>query len=129
MATRQVAVTGLGLMTGLGLDLETSWQAMLKGARATKRFTLFDPDGLACPFGVELPDGAEDVFARRIKRRRRSQMTRGTMLAVVTADMAWEDAAIDTSRVDPARVGVVVGTCGTGYVAEAGGALSTSSAR
>ncbi|MCP4640560.1 MAG: beta-ketoacyl-[acyl-carrier-protein] synthase family protein [bacterium] len=115
MSLPSVAVTGLGLMTGLGLDLEHSWKGLLAGLSPIQPFDLFDAADLACPYGVQLPEGADDLFKGRIKKRRRSQMTRGTMMTVVTAQMAMEDAAIDLEAADKTRIGVVVGATGTGY--------------
>jgi len=119
--TRSVAVTGLGLMTGLGLDLGSCWAGLLEGRNAVRRFTLFDPEGLPTPFGVELPPGAEELFTRQIMKRSRDQMTRGTMIALATAQMAIADAGLDAGDVDRSRVGVVLGTTGTGYTETAEG--------
>jgi 3-oxoacyl-[acyl-carrier-protein] synthase II len=116
MKSNTVAITGLGLMTGLGLDLESSWHGLVEGRNATKPFTIFDPAGLACPFGVELPQGADDLFAEHIKPRSRRQMTRQTKMAVVTADMAIVDAALNEDAFPKNRIGVVIGIAGTGYV-------------
>ena len=110
-----VAVTGLGMMTGLGLDLQSSWEGLLEGKSPIKRFSLFDPEGLDSPFGVELPRGAEEIFKKYIKPRSRKQMTRGTMMAFVIARMAIEDSGLEKSEPDRTRVGVVLGTTGTGY--------------
>lgn len=117
----RVAVTGLGLMTGLGLDLPSCWAGLLAGDNAVRRFTLFDPEGLPTPFGVELPGGADELFARQIMKRSRDQMTRGTMIALATAQMAIADAGLDAAGVDRSRVGVVLGTTGTGYTGVADG--------
>jgi len=111
----RVAVTGIGLMTGLGLDAESTWFGLLAGASPIKRFSLFDPTGLPCTFGVELPEGAEALFAERIKKRQRDQMTRGTMIAVAAADQAIADSGLDLGTVSRERLGVVVGATGTGY--------------
>jgi 3-oxoacyl-[acyl-carrier-protein] synthase II len=102
-------------MTALGLDLDSSWQGLVAGRTPFRRFTLFDPEGLAAPFGGQLPDGADDVFSRTIKPRRRAQMTRGTMITVSVARMALADAGLDMAALDRDRVGVVVGGTGTGY--------------
>lgn len=115
----RVAVTGLGCMTGLGLDLASTWEGLLAARSPVRRFTLFDPTGLGASYGVQLPDAAQAVFEARIPRRRRGQMARGTQIAVVTAEMALQDAGLDLSTVDRTRVGVVVGATGTGYVAPA----------
>jgi len=112
---QRVAVTGVGLLTGLGLDVESTWAGLLAGLSPVKRFTLFDPEGLACPFGVELPAGAAELFAATIKKRHRDQMTRGTMIAITAADQAMADAGLGPGDVPPDRLGVVVGGTGTGY--------------
>lgn len=112
---RRVVVTGLGLMTGLGLDLETSWKGLLEGRRPARRLTLFDPEGLETVFGVELPEGAAEVFAKHVKTRNREQMTRGTMIAVSVAAQALDHSGLDLAAVDKTRVAVVVGGTGTGY--------------
>jgi 3-oxoacyl-[acyl-carrier-protein] synthase II len=117
----RVAVTGLGLMTGLGLDLPSCWTGLLEGTNAVRRFTLFDPEGLPTPFGVELPAGAVELFERQIMKRSRDQMTRGTMIALATAQMAIADAGLDGADVPRGRVGVVLGTTGTGYTDSAAG--------
>ena len=113
--SRTVAVTGLGMMTGLGLDLQSSWQGLIEGRSAIKRFSLFDPEGLDSPFGVELPEGANEIFKKYIKPRSRKQMTRGTMMAFVIASMAIEDSGLEDVDHDKSRVGIVLGTTGTGY--------------
>ena len=58
----RVVITGMGLMTGLGLDLESTWQGILAGKSPICKFTLFDPAELPVSFGVELPEGAEELF-------------------------------------------------------------------
>ncbi len=115
MNKNTVAVTGLGMMSGLGLDVDSSWKGILEGQKTIKPFTLFDPEGLPSFFGVELPEGAEDVFKRYIKKRQRRQMTRSTMISIATSKMAVEDADIDVNQIDPYRIGVVLGATGTGY--------------
>jgi 3-oxoacyl-[acyl-carrier-protein] synthase II len=112
------------MMTGLGLDLETSWRGLLAAKSPIKRFTLFDPEGLGASYGVELPPGADAVFEDRITKRRRGQMTRGTMIAYVTAEMAIASSGLDLATADRSRIGAVVGGTGTGYVGPASGADS-----
>ena len=111
----RVAVTGLGLMTGLGLDLESTWQGLISAKRVARQFTLFDPDGLSTTFGVELPSEAEELFQAHIQTRKRKQMTRANMIAVYTTKMAIEDSGLDMEVIDRERIGMVYGATGTGY--------------
>jgi 3-oxoacyl-[acyl-carrier-protein] synthase II len=115
MAEKQIVITGLGLVTGLGLDCASSWERLVAGYNPVKRFSLFDPKDLGCFFGVELPAEADGLFAASIKPRSRSQMTRATMIAVACADMAAADAKLDSAGPDTTRIGVVTGATGTGY--------------
>jgi len=115
MDKSRVAVTGLGLMTGLGLDLESSWQGIIAGKSAIKHFSLFDPAGLPTTFGAELPENANELFEQNIQTRKRKQMTRGNMIAICTTKMAIEDSDLDLESIDKSRVGMVYGATGTGY--------------
>ena len=109
-----IVITGLGLVTGLGLNCSSCWKALVSGSNPVKRFSLFDTKGLTSDFGVELPPEAEGLFSS-IKPRSRSQMTRATMISVVTAEMAIADAGLAQSGIDAARIGVITGATGTGY--------------
>jgi len=115
-----VAITGISMMTGLGLNLEDSWQGLLAGRSVTSRYSIFDPSGLPSPYGVELPVGAEDLFAQHIKKRKRSQMSRSTRMALTTAEMAIGDAELDLKGLDSTRVGVIIGTTGTAHIHKEG---------
>jgi 3-oxoacyl-[acyl-carrier-protein] synthase II len=103
------------MMTAAGLELESSWQGVLQAQSPIKPFSLFDPGSLGASYGAELPVGAEVLFRQRLKPRRRKQMTRGTMIACLTAEMALADAGLEGSWWNPSRVGVVAGATGTGY--------------
>jgi 3-oxoacyl-[acyl-carrier-protein] synthase II len=106
-----IVVTGLGLICGQGLSVAQAWRGVVDGASATRRFTLFDPDGLACTFGVELPD-AFDRRLREIKPRTRKQMSRSTAIQFLTAQDAIGDAGLREAGYDRSRIGVVFGTTG-----------------
>src|SRR5437763_16720905 len=53
---RRVVLTGLGLVTPLGLDLETIWRALVEGRSGVRTITAFDPSALPVRFGGEVPD-------------------------------------------------------------------------
>ncbi len=114
--TSKIAVTGLGLMTGLGVNLEKSWRGLVEGTSVTAPFRDENLRELSCPFGVELPPEADELFSQHIKKRKRSQMTRSTQMSLVTAQMALDDSALELDKQDKTRVGVVIGTTGTAYV-------------
>ena len=51
---RRVVVTGLGLVSPLGNDVATSWNALLDGACGIDRITLFDVENYGCQIGGEV---------------------------------------------------------------------------
>jgi 3-oxoacyl-[acyl-carrier-protein] synthase II len=115
-----VVITGLGLMTGLGINLADSWQGLVSGRSVTAPFRNLDPARLSCPFGVELPAEADELFQAHIKKRKRSQMTRSTQISLLAAEMAIDDARLDLELLDRTRVGVVLGSTGTAYIPDDG---------
>ncbi|MGH7271701.1 MAG: beta-ketoacyl synthase N-terminal-like domain-containing protein, partial [Polyangiaceae bacterium] len=98
----QVWITGLGLVTPLGPDVESTWKRLIRGDRAIRPVTLFDVAsqrvGLAAQVdGVVLPDGAGDVTA---------SWSRTSVMALSAAREAMQMAGLDART---SRVGLVVG--------------------
>ncbi|MCU1466553.1 MAG: 3-oxoacyl-(acyl-carrier-protein) synthase 2 [Actinomycetia bacterium] len=101
----RVAVTGLGVKTGAGSDIETFWSTLAAGRSTAAGITRYDPSDLPVRFGCEVVDfdptaylGAKD--ARRVDRV--------TQLGFAAAADALADAG--EHRCDPARSAVIVGT-------------------
>ncbi|WP_310718964.1 beta-ketoacyl-[acyl-carrier-protein] synthase family protein [Streptomyces lydicus] len=104
MSAREVAVTGLGLVTPAGVGVAATWHGLLAGESPAAR----DPalDGLPVDFCCRAPgfDAAE-----RLGRRLSWRLDRCAAMALVAAREAVADADLGTDRWDPLRVGVVVG--------------------
>src|SRR5688500_20114648 len=69
---RRVVVTGLGLVTPLGGDVETSWKNILAAKSGAGRITKFDPEEFACKIACEVkPADHEHGFdpARRVDHK------------------------------------------------------------
>ncbi len=104
MRAREVAVTGLGLVTPAGVGVAATWHGLLSGESPAAR----DPalDGLPVDFCCRVPgfDAAE-----RLGRRLSWRLDRCAAMALVAAREAVADASLGTDRWDPLRVGVVLG--------------------
>jgi 3-oxoacyl-[acyl-carrier-protein] synthase II len=101
----RVAVTGLGVKTPAGQDLDSFWSTLTSGRSTAATITRIDPSPLPVRFGCEVRD-FDPVRYMGPKEARR--MDRVTQLGVAAAADAFEDAgAIDA---DPARCGVIMGT-------------------
>jgi 3-oxoacyl-[acyl-carrier-protein] synthase II len=103
---RRVVVTGLGLITSLGNDLESSWRALLAGESGVGEITQFDHTGYPVHFACELKDFEPTEWIDRKATRR---MDRFAQIVLAAARMAEADSGIDVAA-DPTRVGASVAT-------------------
>ncbi len=106
---RRVVVTGMGVVTPLGNNLETTWDGLLSGRSGVDRISCFDPSELTVQIAAELKDF--DVN-ERLGRRRARRSDRFSLVALDAAHQAVEDSELDFSGdgVDRERVGVLIGT-------------------
>ena len=104
---RRVVVTGLGLVSPLGIGVEQSWQALCQGKSGVARITLFDPSPLRTQIGGEIKNFAPENFMEKKVARR---MDRFVQLAMAAASMAAEDAQLKPDQFPAERVGVMIGT-------------------
>lgn len=106
-----VAVTGIGMVSPLGLNLAQTWEGLLSGQSGIGSITRFDTTGLAATIAGEVKGFCAEAYLPR-KEARRTPLFMA--YAVAAARMALEDAtlvAADLSR--DGRTGVYVG-CGIG---------------
>ncbi len=107
---RRVVITGLGLVTPLGIGVEETWSALVAGKSGIARITKFDPADLVTQIAGELKSFTpEDYISRKEVRR----MDDFTIYSMAAAHMAVEDAKLKIGDNQAERVGVVIG-CGLG---------------
>ncbi|MFE5624102.1 beta-ketoacyl-[acyl-carrier-protein] synthase family protein [Streptomyces virginiae] len=105
--SRRVVITGMGVRAPGGSGTEEFWSLLAAGRTATRRISFFDPT----PFRSQLAGecdfdaGAEGLTPREVRR-----MDRATQFAVVCARDAVSDSRLDFGALDPARVGVSLGS-------------------
>ena len=104
---RRVGITGLGLITCLGQEVDPFWQALLDGKSGIRKITLFDASDLPCRIAGEIPEFDPTSFMPAKEARR---MARNSQMALATALMAVKDANLIHPFKDPERVGVYFGT-------------------
>ena len=110
----KVVVTGINIITSLGLDLESSWSNLIEGKNGVKRITLFDPEGLQTQIAAQLPDSFEEYSTEYVKKRMADQTTRVTKMAYVCAKEAVIKSGIDFESTDRSRCAVILGVVSTG---------------
>jgi 3-oxoacyl-[acyl-carrier-protein] synthase II len=105
----RVVVTGLGLVTPVGLNVEESWSALLAGVSGAGPITQFDASGHPVRFACEVKNfDPEDYMDRKEARR----ADRFLQFAMATAVQAAEQADLEgiMRTTAPERVGVIVGS-------------------
>ena len=116
LGRRRVVITGMGALTPLGLNVEDTWQGLLAGRSGIDRITLLDLSECACQIGGEVKGfNARDYLGPKAARR----MTRFSQFAMISAQMALEDAALTLTAEEKEDAGVVMGTGVGGTVVSA----------
>jgi len=105
---QRVVVTGLGVVTSLGRDLETFWGNLMAGKSGVSRIESFDTEEYPTKIAAEIKDFNPEDFIDRKEARR---MDRFVQFAVAAALLALKDASLNIAEdTDPERVGTYVGS-------------------
>ena len=104
---RRVVVTGLGVVSPLGIGADFFWKALVNGTSGVGRITRFDPTGYGCQIAAEVKgfDPLQWIDKKEVKK-----MDSFVQYALAAGLMAVEDAHLKVSDGRQERVGVLVGT-------------------
>lgn len=106
---RRVAITGVGLVTPLGLGVADTWSALCSGRSGVARISSFDASAYRCQIAAEVTGFDADAL---ITKRKAREMDRFAQFAWVAAGEAWRDAGLP-ERLEgeaSARAGVILGS-------------------
>jgi 3-oxoacyl-[acyl-carrier-protein] synthase II len=107
--TRRVVITGTGLLTAIGLDVQENWTALLGGVSGAGPITQFDASQFDVRFACEVKgfDPSQYVERKEVKRT-----DRFAQFAIAASTQAMREAGLEESLgdVDPERFGVIVGS-------------------
>ena len=104
---RSVVVTGMGMLSPLGLTMEQTWANIVAGKSGVAPITLFDTAGFDTRFAAEVK-GFDPIA--HMDRKVAHRADRFTQLAVAAAFQAIEDARLPVNEHNRDRVGVIVGS-------------------
>ncbi|HEX8401858.1 MAG TPA: beta-ketoacyl-ACP synthase II [Allosphingosinicella sp.] len=111
---RRVVVTGIGLVTPLGADVDTSWRNILASRSGAGRITRFDPSDQVCQIACEVkPPEHEMGFdpGKRVDHKVQRQVDPFIIYGIDAAGQAIEDAGLtDMSEEERYRAGVSIGS-------------------
>lgn len=102
----KVVVTGMGVVSPLGNDLDSFWEAMCAGRSGIRAVDDFDVSDLPAKIGGRVaPVAPEGLEPKEIRRQ-----DRYTLYALEAANQAWRQSGLDMSMEDPFDCGVMVGS-------------------
>ncbi len=110
----KVVVTGINVISALGLSISETWKNLLEGKNGVKKISLFDPVGLETQIAAELPEGFDEYSKKYIKKRMAKQMTRVTQMNTACVKACIEENEIDFDYFDKDRCAVILGILSTG---------------
>lgn len=109
---RRVVITGIGVLTPIGIGKEEFYNSLLEGKSGIDKITRFDTEGFGTKIAGEVKGfNPEDYIDKKEARR----MDRFTQYAIAGSRMAIEDSKLDLENIDKDRFGVILG-CGIGGI-------------
>ena len=103
---RRVVITGIGVITPIGNDLETFWQNLRKGVSGIAKIAAMDASAYDCQIAGEVRNFEPKEVFNNPKDVRRTD--RYTHLAMAAAKMAMRDGGVDMDKVNRHRFGAII---------------------
>ena len=103
---RRVVVTGMGAITPIGLDAQTSWKNAVEGKSGIDNITLFDAGGFEVRFAGEVKGFDPNLY---IEKKEQKKMDRFIHLSMGAADMALKDSGLTITEQIGDRAGALIG--------------------
>ncbi|HYE19040.1 MAG TPA: beta-ketoacyl-[acyl-carrier-protein] synthase family protein [Tepidisphaeraceae bacterium] len=112
---RRVVITGIGIVSPLGIGAKAHWDALVAGAAGVRKIAAFDPGGFASQVAGEVPAYKINDFVPKHYRKATKVMARDIELAVIAADDAFKSSGLksraytETPDFDGTRFGCNIG--------------------
>ncbi|MEA2161933.1 MAG: 3-oxoacyl-[acyl-carrier-protein] synthase [Thermoanaerobaculia bacterium] len=107
MSKRRVVVTGIGMVSPLGVGNEPTWQGLIEGRSGVGPITKFDATAFACRIAGEVKGFVPEQWMEKKEVKKSDTFIHYAMAA---ADMAVQDAGLDCANCNGERFGVIVGS-------------------
>jgi 3-oxoacyl-[acyl-carrier-protein] synthase II len=107
---RDVFITGIGLITSLGVGTADNWKNLCAGVSGIRLVRRFDTTGFPTRIGGEIPDEFAALFAERFPKRTQKHTALFSQLSLLATAFALEDAGLRLEGEDRSAVGICIGT-------------------
>src|SRR5580692_10452414 len=115
MNMRKVVITGIGVVSPIGIGAAAFWSNLIAGQVGIRRVSSYDPGGFPCQIAGEVPAYKINDYVPKSYRKATKVMARDIELAVIAADDAFKDSGLksraytDTPDITPERFGCNIG--------------------
>jgi 3-oxoacyl-[acyl-carrier-protein] synthase II len=104
---RRIVVTGLGVLSSVGIGRDEFWKSIIEGKSGISEVSAFDTSLFRCHRGGEIKNfNAEDF----ISKRRVKFLGKASQVAIAASSMAYNDAGLSLKSYPKTRTGVLIGT-------------------
>ena len=107
---RRVAITGIGLVTPLGVGTEPTWEGLVEGRSGVGPIEGFDPSSLRTQIGAEVSDLEPKEVLDKRQRKMLRKLTRNDVLGLVGATLAVRDSGLELTEDPEGRNGLFIGS-------------------
>lgn len=104
---RRVVITGVGVVSPIGIGKQAYWESLSQGRSGVGRVTFFDTTEYSSQIDAEVKNFQPEQF---IDKKTAKRMDRFAQFAIAAAHIALEDSKLELAREDLGRIGVVVGS-------------------
>ena len=112
---RRVAVTGLGVVSPVGIGVDAFWRRLSAGSGGVRRITQFDPTGFIAQAAAEV-DGFDPLAY--FDETAVAPLDRFSQFALVAADEAWQQSAVTLGEDERDRAGAIVASAMGGVISQ-----------
>lgn len=103
----RVVITGVGLVTPIGIGKEEFWQSLIQGRSGIGKISYFDTSEYPTKVAAEVK---EFDFTNYISPKEANRMDKSTQFSVVATMLALEDSKLKITEEDPYSIGVIIGS-------------------
>ncbi|OQX86822.1 MAG: hypothetical protein B6D55_05100 [Candidatus Omnitrophica bacterium 4484_70.2] len=107
MKKRRVVVTGIGVISSVGIGKEQFWEGIKKGKSGITKISSIDTSNFKCQYGGEVKNFSPEDF---IPSRKIKFLGRTSQLAIAAAELSLEDAKFPYQEIFRRKIGVIIGT-------------------
>lgn len=106
---KRVAVTGMGVISPVGIGTKAMWRSLVEGKNGVGPVSLFDPDehDVDVKIGCEVKNFDPTDY---VTKKEANRMDRCSQFTTAASLMAFENAKLTMKKIDSTRVGIILGT-------------------